>query len=257
MKRALLAALLAATAALPAAAQRDGDLVVVSVTLAKPVRTVYTGALHATLRDGWQLRARMLDEALYTLPGKAADGKTQAMLRLTFEPRGDSTKMGVTAVAVDPGGDRRCTTQPCHLAEMATALATMNHVTRLLDSLTAAQHTTADSLAAAGALGYATSNAIRVGGGEERGVQNEHAYLDALRGPAGETVTYERLGSCCQFQTPNGMGGKEGVLDAYEVTYPGLAHPVTLYINMYDPPRDAELPHGFTRAGTAALVPQS
>jgi len=257
MQRTVLAALLAAAAALPAAAQKGGDLVTVSVTLARPVRAVYTGALHATIRDGWLLRARMLDEALYSLPGKAADGKTHAMLRLTFETRGDSTTLAVTAVSVDPSGENRCITPECRQAEMITALAAMNSVTRMLDSLGAAPPAAADSLAAAGALGYARANAIRVGGGEERGVQNEHAYLEALRGPAGEAVRYERLGSCCRFQTPNGLDGKEGVLDAYEVTYTGLAHPLTLYINMYDPPRDSELPQGFTRAPTTAPAPQS
>lgn len=261
MKRTLLASLLAAIAfpatAPTAAAQEGGDLMVMSVTLGGPVRAVYTGALHATIRDGWPLQARMLDEALYTAPHRSADGKTHAVLRITFEPRGDSTRVAVTAVAVDSTGDYRCITQECHLAEMSTALAAMNGLTKLVDSLAAAQPGASDSLAAAGALGYAKANAIRVGGGEERGVQNEHAYLDALRGPGGEPVTYERLGSCCQFQTPNGLDGKEGVLDAYEVTYPGLPRPVTLYLNMYDPPRDATLPQGFTRAPTTAPAPQS
>lgn len=257
MKRTLLAALLAAAVALPAAAQEGGELLVMSVTLARPVRAVYTGALHAAIRDGWMLQARMLDDALYSLPRKSADGKTHAVLRIIFETRGDSTRMGVTAVAVDPTGDYRCVTQECRVAEMSTALAAMNSVSALLDSAGPVHPTAADTLAAAGALGYAKANAVRVGGGEERGVQNEHAFLDALRGPAGEPVTYERLGSCCPFQTPNGMEGKEGVLDGYEVTYPGLPHPVTLYLDMYDPPRGAELPPGFTRAPAATPASQS
>jgi hypothetical protein len=248
MKRTSLAALLAIALATPAAAQKD-DIINMSVTVARPVRTVYTEALHAGLRDGWTFNILLLDNALYTIPGKAGDGKSQAVMRYTFEPKGDSTTMTVSAVAVDASGENRCTTQDCHMAEMMTAMAAITAVTKRLDSLGVARRTAADSLAEAGAFGYSTRNAIRVGGGRENGERNQFAYLDALRGPGGETVTYFRIGSCCQFETPNGLEGKTGLLDAYEVTYPGLPRPVTLYMNLYDPPEGTNpVPQGFTRA---------
>jgi len=36
-----------------------------------------------------------------------------------------------------------------------------------------------------------------------------------------------------------------GLFDVYEVTYDGVAEPVTLYLNMYDP-GEPHIPHGFT-----------
>jgi len=252
MKRIHLAALLALVLAAPAAAQGNGDIITMGVTLPRPVRTVYTEALHAGLREGWQFRALLLDRALFTLPVKAGDDGSRAVLRYVFEPKGDSTTMKVSAVAVDESGDNRCTTESCKMVEVATTLIAMNAVTERLDSLGVVPRTAADSLADAGVFGYSTRNAIRVGGGQETGERNQHAYLDALRGPGGETLTYLRIGSCCEFSTPNGLEGKTGLLDAYEVTYSGLARPITLYINMYDPPRGTpEIPHGFTRPAAA------
>ena len=96
--------------------------------------------------------------------------------------------------------------------------------------------------------GYTQKNPIKVGGrSHDRGPRNERAYLDALRGPGGETLEYHRLGSCCRFKTPNGMIGGVGMLDIYEVTYEGLASPGKLYLNMYDY-EQPQIPRGFTRA---------
>ena len=49
------------------------------------------------------------------------------------------------------------------------------------------------------------------------------------------------------FPTPNGLFGPAALLDQYEVTYEGLARPVLLYLNMYDP-GEARAPAGFTFA---------
>ena len=68
--------------------------------------------------------------------------------------------------------------------------------------------------------------------------------LNALLGPGGQTITYNRTGSCCEFATPNGlMGG--GLLDKYEVSYDGLDKPVIIFINMYDA-GELKAPKGFT-----------
>ena len=116
-----------------------------------------------------------------------------------------------------------------------------------LNSLPARGRTLGDSLAAAKAYGYTPETAIRVRGPGDPDATDEHDYLNSLRGPGGERVSWLRLGSCCEFSTPNGLDGRAGMMDAYEVTYPGQAAPVTLYLNMYDPPNSAEVPHGFTR----------
>lgn len=45
--------------------------------------------------------------------------------------------------------------------------------------------------------GLTQGNPIKVGGLSE---SNEAEYLNGLRGPAGEPIAYERIGSCCPFQ---------------------------------------------------------
>jgi hypothetical protein len=76
--------------------------------------------------------------------------------------------------------------------------------------------------------GYTPEDPIKVGGGP----RGEHEYLQWLRGPEGQRLRYERLGSCCGFTDPSlPFGG--GLLDMYEVTYDGLEKPVKLYLDMY------------------------
>jgi hypothetical protein len=78
--------------------------------------------------------------------------------------------------------------------------------------------------------GYSTSNPIQVGGGPfGGGPARERAFLDALRGPQAQALAYERTGS-----VPVG----DVILDAYRVTYDGLATPILLYFDIYnDTPR--------------------
>jgi hypothetical protein len=94
--------------------------------------------------------------------------------------------------------------------------------------------------------GYTPKNPINVGGVKESsGPLNERRFLNALLGPKGETITYNRRGSCCAFKTPNGLMNNTGLLDIYEITYEGLEKPITLYLNMYDP-GELKAPKGFT-----------
>ena len=79
--------------------------------------------------------------------------------------------------------------------------------------------------------GLTEQNPIKVGGLHER---NEAEYLNGLRGPSGEPIEYERLGSCCPFKTPNAIIEGIGLLDAFRVTYAGQAKPTVLYIDFYD-----------------------
>lgn len=86
--------------------------------------------------------------------------------------------------------------------------------------------------------GYNESNPIMVGG-VGSGPQNERRFLNALLGPLGENIEYERIGSCCPFETNNGYmkrddGTGMGLLDMYLVKFNGSEKKTKLYINMYD-----------------------
>lgn len=78
-------------------------------------------------------------------------------------------------------------------------------------------------------------------------IENEQAYLSALRGPNGEKVKFNRIGSCCMFECKAAMFGS-GLLDKYEVKYKGLKEPVILYINGYEF-EAPKAPAGFSFAG--------
>ena len=94
--------------------------------------------------------------------------------------------------------------------------------------------------------GYTEKNPICVGNKNEMGgPADERSFLNSLSGPNGETIRYNRTGSCCPFKTKNGLVGGSGMLDIYEVSYAGLKQPVLLYINMYDAGPIAA-PVGFT-----------
>ena len=95
------------------------------------------------------------------------------------------------------------------------------------------------------AYGYTRENAIRVGDGGELfgGPGRERAYLDNLRGPNGEPISYERLGS---------LNFEDTILDEYRIT--GLATPVTLYLDIYQF-EELRAPVGFTCAGPFNLKP--
>ncbi len=71
--------------------------------------------------------------------------------------------------------------------------------------------------------GYTKDNPIKVGGDWFEGPAREDAYLDALSGPNGESISYERLGSIDYGDT---------ILDEYQVSYSG-SQPVLLYLDEY------------------------
>jgi hypothetical protein len=83
--------------------------------------------------------------------------------------------------------------------------------------------------------GVSDQNPIMLGSKEGRSPAKVlYSYLDRLRGPKGEKVTYSRIGTCCEFETPRGLFGEKGVLEVWEVTYDGLSKPTKLFINVYD-----------------------
>ncbi len=251
---ALLAALLLAPSA--AYAQKQGEngppSIEVSGSSRHPLPRVYRAAIDAVREQGYGFRAMGYEQVLMTQPQPRALGDLAGVviMLVEFAAKDDSTTYAVNAAAFPPDPEKPCRKDECDRL-LALALAEAAQVVQALakaDSLMAPlPPSPADSLADAGALGYARSNPILVGGGADDGVASERRYLAALRGPGGETVRFERLGSCCQFRTPNGPEGT-GLLDVYEVTYDGLARPVLLYLNMYDGGGAGAVPEGFTRA---------
>lgn len=94
--------------------------------------------------------------------------------------------------------------------------------------------------------GYAPGNAIQVGGSPLYGASRQRRYLDALRGPEGQAVTYKRTG---QFRAPD-----QTILDGYVLTYEGLEKPITLFLDWYHY-NPAKAPRGFTCAQPFNLGP--
>lgn len=133
------------------------------------------------------------------------------------------------------------------MAAMAGAVSIVGRLKAALDSLPPLPRTAADSLREAKSFGYAPEAPIRVGGGVEDGARKERAYLSSLRGPGGEAVSFVRIGSCCPFVPPGG-DQPTARIDAYEVTYPGLAKPVVLYMDVYAAADGGLVPADFTRA---------
>lgn len=105
--------------------------------------------------------------------------------------------------------------------------------------------------------GYTEENPVKVGGVSE-GPANERRFLNALTGPNGEKISYERQGSCCPFKTDKGMFGM-GLLDIYTVWYEdgdtGVTVEKTILINMYDAD-ELKVPVGFGSKGFPGKVIQ-
>ena len=82
--------------------------------------------------------------------------------------------------------------------------------------------------------GYSEKYPVKVAGASEgNGPRKSREYLSNLTGPNGENVTFSRIGSCCQFETKNGIFGM-GMLDKYVVRVDGDTIDKVVYINMYD-----------------------
>lgn len=93
-------------------------------------------------------------------------------------------------------------------------------------------------------------NPIRVGTGPDGGPANQHTYLELLRDQQGKPVKYERHGSCCHYDSPNGFMGT-AMLDIYGITYldaKGKKKTKTVYISFYDYEEPMIL-HGFKTVG--------
>ncbi|HEX8393103.1 MAG TPA: hypothetical protein VF665_12235 [Longimicrobium sp.] len=212
-----------------------------------PARAVYRAALDVLERDGYQIRARLLDEALVTLPRQGTDDKDLfPQVSVELQRRGDSTHVVISSVVVNREGrplgmDNMEATAAMLLAEMGVAAA----VDSLVDAGGNAVRD-ADPREQGDEFGFGRGNPVRVGGAAENGAANQRAYLDRLRAPGGQRLRYRRLGSCCHFPSRYSSQGT-GALDAYEVTYEGQEAPQVIYIDLYTPPPATQrAPEGFT-----------
>jgi len=93
--------------------------------------------------------------------------------------------------------------------------------------------------------GFTKDCPILVGGGFSGGKDNTYQYLNSLLGPSGELIIYKRIGTCCQFETPNSPFGGTALLEVYEINFDGATEPKRLYFYWYD---SGELltPYGLT-----------
>ena len=85
--------------------------------------------------------------------------------------------------------------------------------------------------------GWSEKNPIKLGGydpvmGPASGQERQVWFLNSLWGPEGETVFYERIGTCCPFQH-FGAPLDRAMLDVYSLTWEGLPEPGLLYMDRY------------------------
>ena len=75
---------------------------------------------------------------------------------------------------------------------------------------------------------YTPQNPVRVGGfSSDDPEAAQRAFLNALWGPQGQPIYYERIGSCCPLPDM-------GMLDAFALTYEGLeGPPLVVYVDLY------------------------
>lgn len=77
---------------------------------------------------------------------------------------------------------------------------------------------------------------------------NQPRFLNALSGPKGEKITYKKIQNCCPFPSKKSESGA-GLLEIYEITWPGLVQPIKLYLNIYEK-GILKVPMGFGLANT-------
>ena len=72
---------------------------------------------------------------------------------------------------------------------------------------------------------------------------NQQRFFNALTGPNGEKIFYEKVGVCCPFPSKNSFSGA-ALLDIYEVKWVGQKTAVTLYVNIHEKSK-IMVPKGF------------
>ena len=67
----------------------------------------------------------------------------------------------------------------------------------------------------------------------DEGYNNQVRFLNALAGPHGEQIKFEKKDACCPFPTKKTDMGA-GTIDIFEVSWNGLPKPIILYINRFE-----------------------
>ena len=73
---------------------------------------------------------------------------------------------------------------------------------------------------------------------------NQQRFMNALAGPNGEKLVFNKVETCCPFPTKRSEMGA-GFLDVYQITWEGNKKPVRLYFNIYEKGA-LMIPVGFT-----------
>ena len=121
--------------------------------------------------------------------------------------------------------------------------STTDFTTEVAAGLTVA--TSKCQIATDATYGFSADAPVKIGGDFVQGPARQRQYLSALRGPNGEGLHVVRRGST---MAPD----KQTILDLYEVTYPGLASPLRLYLDQYHEESALKAPNGFTCAAPIA-----
>ncbi|WP_309608678.1 2-dehydro-3-deoxyphosphooctonate aldolase [Flavobacterium sp.] len=78
----------------------------------------------------------------------------------------------------------------------------------------------------------------------DEGLNNQIRFLNALAGPNGEKIKFEKKDACCPFPTKKTDMGA-GTIDIFEISWTGLPKPILLYINRFEK-GELMIPLGFS-----------
>jgi tetratricopeptide (TPR) repeat protein len=126
---------------------------------------------------------------------------------------------------------RRLTYAPAR-AEMEGCVRRPTASDRAIHSILRLTHTAADT-----GYGFTPEHPVKTGNGPEGGPNNEHTYLELLRDANGRPLKYERIGSCCPYESRHALFGKEAMEDKYQITYTsadGREKKTFVYMSIYD-----------------------
>lgn len=85
-----------------------------------------------------------------------------------------------------------------------------------------------------GKYGYDKDYPINLGFENEKySPKNVTYFFNAITGPNGEKISYEKIDTCCPFPTKKSAVGA-GTLELYQISFEGTDKKIILYINIYE-----------------------
>ena len=85
-----------------------------------------------------------------------------------------------------------------------------------------------------GKYGYDMDYPINLGFENEKySPKNVEYFFNAISGPNGEKISYEKIDTCCPFPTKKSAVGA-GTLDIYKISFEGTEKKIILYLNIYE-----------------------